>query len=194
MILNKDELSIIQDKHFFDLKQSALQKIESELVALCEDIKNHILDNHFNFPKNTDTELGKISKGENYKGLPYRILDFPRLFKQDGIFTYRVMFWWSKGFYFTFHLSGKHLASYLIKLESQFPKWQQQNVFYYNHTDEWQHEVEMPFYYSIENISFNQLKEVVQKQGYLKIARKLDIYQIEELRKFGLASFNLLFE
>ena len=33
MILNKDELSIIHNKHFFNLKQSALQKIENELIV-----------------------------------------------------------------------------------------------------------------------------------------------------------------
>ncbi len=193
MILNEDELTLIQDKLFFELKQSALQKIEDELAILSQNIKNHISSNEYHFPENTDITFGKTSKGENYKGLPYRILDIPRLFKQEGIFAYRIMFWWSKGFYFTFHLSGEHLESYLIKLESQFPMWQKQNVFYYKNDNEWQHEVEAPFYYPMENTDFDKLKRIAQEQGYLKIARKLDIFQIEEIRKFGLETFKLFF-
>ena len=193
MILNEDELALIQDKHFFELKQSALQKIENELALLSQSIKDDISNNQYNFPENIDISLGKISKGENYKNLPYRILDFPRLFKQEGIFAYRIMFWWSKGFYFTFHLSGKYLEAYLDKLEDQFPKWQQQNIFYYNYKDQWQHEVEPPFYFPIESINFNTLEQIATKQGYLKIATKLDIHQIEKIKEFGLNTFKLLF-
>ena len=52
MILNEDELALIQDKHFFELKQSALQKIENELALLSQSIKDDISNNQYNFPEN----------------------------------------------------------------------------------------------------------------------------------------------
>src|SRR5687767_11488510 len=54
----------------------------------------------------------KISKGENYEGLPYLILDYPRFFKPDNIFAVRTMFWWGNFFSTTLHLSGLQKASF----------------------------------------------------------------------------------
>lgn len=39
------------------------------------------------------TPSPKISKGENYKGLPYFVLDQPRYFDKENIFTIRHLFW-----------------------------------------------------------------------------------------------------
>ncbi len=133
----------------------------------------------------------QLLKGENYKGLPYRILDYPRLFKQDGIFAYRIMFWWGRGFYFTFHLSGKYLKPYLPKVETQFSKWQHQNVFYYHHHEEWEHEIAAPFYHPIENIHFKDLQQIGEQQGFVKFARQLEVLQIEKVKEVGLESFKL---
>jgi hypothetical protein len=36
----------------------------------------------------------KISKGENYNGLPYVMLDYPRNFKKEKVFAIRSFFWW----------------------------------------------------------------------------------------------------
>jgi hypothetical protein len=191
MILTKEEFSIIQNRHFFELKQSALQKIETVFAALQLEIKKDIHQQEYDFPKHTDIEFGKISKGENYKGLPYRILDYPRLFKQDGIFAYRIMFWWGRGFYFTFHLSGKYLKPYLPKVETQFSKWQHQNVFYYHHHEEWEHEIAAPFYHPIENIHFKDLQQIGEQQGFVKFARQLEVLQIEKVKEVGLESFKL---
>ena len=35
----------------------------------------------------------KIAKGENYLGLPYVILDYPRIFGKEDVFAFRTMFW-----------------------------------------------------------------------------------------------------
>lgn len=53
----------------------------------------------------------KISRGDNYLGLPYLILDYPRLFRADGIAAIRTMFWWGHFFSSTLHLSGPFAES-----------------------------------------------------------------------------------
>src|SRR5438105_15186190 len=50
----------------------------------------------------------KISKGENYRGLPYLILDYPRLFEKENILAIRTMFWWGNFFSITLHLAGSY--------------------------------------------------------------------------------------
>lgn len=51
----------------------------------------------------------KISKGENYKGLPYVMLDYPRVFGKEDVLAVRTMFWWGHAFSVTLHLKGKYL-------------------------------------------------------------------------------------
>ena len=40
----------------------------------------------------------KISKGENYKGLPYLVLDYPKITSKKFPVLLRTMFWWGKYF------------------------------------------------------------------------------------------------
>src|SRR5271169_1886033 len=40
----------------------------------------------------------KISRGEQYKGMPWVMLDYPRVFGKEDVCAIRTMFWW--GHYF----------------------------------------------------------------------------------------------
>jgi hypothetical protein len=55
----------------------------------------------------------KISKGDQYKGLPWVMLDYPRVFGKEDVFAIRTMFWWGHCFSVTLHLKGKYLRLYM---------------------------------------------------------------------------------
>ena len=72
------------------------------LMDLLLDTKNH-LDTAYHLtplaiPRGENAYSGKISRGENYRGLPYLILDYPAYFSQKDIFAFRTMFWWGHFF------------------------------------------------------------------------------------------------
>ena len=83
--MTPQERAVIQNRAFFDLKKSATDKIIKELQELRQAIKASTQFQQFDFPERTDTANGKISKGENYLGYPYLILDFPRRFEKGNI-------------------------------------------------------------------------------------------------------------
>lgn len=192
-MLQSKELALIQTDEFFKLKQSATEKIMAELAILKDKIAATSLHQNIIYPEKTDTALGKISKGENYKGLPYLILDYPRLFTQDGVLAFRTMFWWANGFYFTFHISGVYLEKYQQAFSKAFEFWQKQNIFYYQHDEEWKHEVQAPYYFPIESILKKELSQLAEQQGYLKLARRLSLDKIDEFLDYGVESFLLFF-
>ena len=192
-MLQPKELALIQTDEFFKLKQSATEKIMVELAALKDKVAATSLHQNIIYPEKTDTELGKISKGENYKGLPYLILDYPRLFSQEGVLAFRTMFWWANGFYFTFHVSGIYLEQYKQAFDEAFELWQKQDIFYYKYDEEWKHEVQSPYYFPIEDIPKTELMKLISQQGYLKLARKLSLKQTDELVDYGVNSFLLFF-
>ena len=59
----------------------------------------------------------KISRGEQYQGFPYVILDYPRIFSSADVFAIRCFFWWGHFFSITLHLKGKYATQYLHKMQ-----------------------------------------------------------------------------
>ena len=51
----------------------------------------------------------RISRGEQYKGLPWVMLDYPRVFGKENVLAVRTMFWWGHYFTVTLHLKGEYL-------------------------------------------------------------------------------------
>ena len=54
----------------------------------------------------------KISKGEQYEGMPWVMLDYPRFFAEEqGHFAIRSFFWWGHFFSIQLHISGVYAAA-----------------------------------------------------------------------------------
>lgn len=193
--LSKEEWKVIQNADFFYYKKTATDKIMCRLNALKIGIKASDTFQSFDFLPEVDTDLGKISKGENYKGLPYLILDFPRIFDSKGIFAYRVMFWWGSGFYFTLHLSGRFFDFYKKALIGRFESLKEKEVFFYQEkTDEWQHEMEMPYFKKMDSFSKSDFEEWLNERTFIKIGQKMPLEGLNDLEKFGVNAFDLFFE
>src|ERR1700694_4525035 len=64
----------------------------------------------------------KISRGENYLGLPYLVLDYPRQAAGDGLFFIRTMFWWGHYFSSTLHLSGLYTERFREAIAFSYQK------------------------------------------------------------------------
>jgi len=82
----------------------------------------------------------KISKGENYKGLPWVILDYPRLFGHEDIFAIRTMFWWGHAFSLTLHLKGKYKEMFMPDIERFSLEPDMADFMVSVSDDEWRHE------------------------------------------------------
>ena len=92
----------------------------------------------------------KISKGENYKGLPYLVLDYPRYFGKDDHFAIRSMFWWGNFFSITLHLSGIYKKMYENKIEASFTLLKEESFFIGISDDQWEHHFETSNYLPLE--------------------------------------------
>ncbi len=106
------ELSLMADANILLSKRQVQNKIfrllEEVQAGLCRLIEN----TEAPLPNNLTAFSGKISRGENYRGLPYLILDYPAIFSKENIFAYRTMFYWGNFFSATLHLQGSYLQTY----------------------------------------------------------------------------------
>ena len=82
----------------------------------------------------------KISRGENYRGLPWVILDYPRIFGREDVLAIRTMFWWGHPFSVTLHLKGRYQALYVPVIERRSARLAEAGFQAGIGADEWRHE------------------------------------------------------
>jgi hypothetical protein len=124
---------------------------------------------------NETAVLPKISKGEQYRGLPWVMLDYPRCFDQKtGHLALRVMFWWGNYYLVQLHVSGNYLAPVLKKSE----QWVKNGLI--SGTDWWVGFPEDPWDYLLPQPGmFNpksfDFQEPFSKSGIFKITKVIPV-------------------
>ncbi|HVE61539.1 MAG TPA: hypothetical protein VNA26_06955, partial [Chitinophagaceae bacterium] len=92
--LSPSEMELMCNAEIILTKNKILKKIKILLEHLQEKMMEYGKANKTDLKLNNLFVVNpKISRGENYEGLPYLILDYPRLFDVSHIFTIRSMFW-----------------------------------------------------------------------------------------------------
>jgi len=132
------------------------------------------------------TASPKISKGEQYLGLPYVVLDYPRNFTQQHMLAIRSFFWWGNHFSIHLLLSGTHRQHYQPKLQKVFENGGLNNYYIGLGDNPWNHHF-MPGNYlpaSQVNDPFSDTKE------FIKIAKKIPLLKWDEAEKFFIESFD----
>lgn len=190
-LFSNEELEIIHNTVFFRLKSTVTQKFYQLFGELIKEIKEDKCLNDFNFPEEMDITNGKITKGENYLGLPYVVADFPKIFNQQGVFTFRMWFWWGNYILFTWHLSGKYLIEQRAFLISKFEDFQNSDVLIYIGTDEWQQHISEGSYLALKNVSKSDYIKLISEQPFFKLSQKVDLQNIEKASQIGKNALNI---
>lgn len=172
------EIELLSNPEIILTKNKALQKIK----LLLEEV--HLMQTSWlnNLPSSFRKELfqmpGKISKGENYLGLPYMILDFPRNFTANNIFAVRTMFWWGNFFSTTLHISGEYL-NFFKESDNNFNLLKQTELYIGINEDPWKHHFGKDNYKKIADLSANEFKAVCNRSNHIKIAAKHPLDNLE---------------
>jgi hypothetical protein len=101
--LSAEEMRLVRDPAWILTKNSVIGKVVEMFAGLSGEWREIF---------HSETEP-KISKGEQYKGLPWVMLDYPRVFGKEDVFAIRTMFWWGHCFSVALHLKGEYLRSFL---------------------------------------------------------------------------------
>lgn len=174
--LSSSEMELMQNAEILLTKNRVLEKIKALLEQVAEKqtafIKNNTIQNEiFHMPP-------KISRGENYLGLPYLILDYPRQFSEHHFFFIRTMFWWGNFFSCTLHLTKDSKKYFKEKIKQSYSKLK--NCFIGINDDPWMHHLEETNYRGIHSLSKKEFEECCEKFGHLKIAGKLPLTEWEQ--------------
>ena len=180
-MINPRELEIIQDTEFLLTKAQALSKIEKLLVEVRTELKEIVRQTTIPFPEISEFKKGKISRGENYLGLPYLVLDYPAIFSRENTFAYRTMFWWGNFFSATLHLEGETLSRYRCQLIEQFDKLLDNQIYIGVGATPWQ------YHYGADNYMplTHEHKDFLASCRFLKLSKKIELKEWEKVPRFS---------
>lgn len=169
--LTPEEAAVIESTHFILLKNSAIEKVMVLMGKLQEALAAYDRNSNFPFKPEWLLQGGKISKGEQYKGLPWVMLDYPRYFSKTEVFAFRTMFWWGHYFSATLHLAGNVKRYYSAVLESSYTKLAEAGFQVYVQEDPWEHDFENGNYCFIDTLSLDEWKTLVSRNDFIKVAK-----------------------
>jgi len=181
----KDEVDFIINQTFIIQKNEILKKISWSLKDIREDLielgQSDGVLNQIKFPQ------GKISKGENYHGLPYQVLDYPAIFKRNDVFAYRTVFWWGNYISHVLVLKGKYFKHYAPLVLSGFKKNPDSTLMICLDDNPWNHEFNRN-YIKYKKIELDSLQTHIDKTGFLKFGVKYPLSKISSMKKNALAT------
>ena len=176
--LSEDEFLLVQNAGVILTKNAIIQKVISLFSLVAEDMKTEL--ERTQLPPAIKITTPKISKGENYKGLPYVMLDYPRVFSREDIFAVRTMFWWGNYFIITLHLKGEYQKMFSGSIKRNLFYLAERNFSICISSDQWQHELEGDNYISLSCITENQLDDIIKKKQFLKLSAKAGFAQWDD--------------
>ncbi len=148
-------------------------------IQLLESLQEQMLEvsefsSHINF-----SVAPKISKGENYEGLPYVILDYPRIADEGAICFIRTMFWWGNFFSSTLHVSGRFKDAHQRNIIHAYPEISLENYYVSTGEDQWVHHFDAMHYRMIKDTDTPIFKTIVEEKPFIKIAAKFPLHDWE---------------
>lgn len=183
--LNQQELDYLQDTHFLLTKRKVTRQLQQLLAYTQQELGEFIRRHKEQLPRNSLRRAGKISRGENYKGLPYLILDYPRLLTKDDVFAFRTMCWWGNFFSCSLQLQGKSLDQYRHPLKHTLRDHTNSGLYICVNSTPWEYHYGQDNYQLLENLSEEEIHQLLE-QDFFKISRKTGLEQYAHLPSFAL--------
>ena len=174
--LSPEEAVLINRTDWILTKNLLIGKVK-QLLSELQLRQNLVLRGFNNIPQELVSSPPKISKGENYRGLPWLVLDYPRLFAKESFLAIRSLFWWGNFFSITLHLSGKYKDAFLKKIIGSFEHLQEKKFFVCINDDEWQHHFEKDNYRGIEEMKRSEFEAIARQNSFIKLAKKIPLEQ-----------------
>lgn len=180
--LSQEEMDLISRTDWILTKNRLIQKIQDYLGQLCEVQKNAWSKSRRVLPAEVVKIPSKISRGENYQGLPWLMLDYPRYFTTNDQLAIRTFFWWGDSISVILHTQGIYKQQWAPLIMQHKNKLAAANWLLCTGEDPWAHHYHPDNYKALASIGQTQLQEIADSRSFLKIAWRLPFPEAAENR------------
>jgi hypothetical protein len=174
--LSKEELLLVQNADWLLTKNRIIKKVYEMFGSMIPELQKLFVHPTVISP-DIFIASAKISKGENYQGLPYVMLDYPRCFGKSDTFAFRTMFWWGNFFSATLHLKGQYKILVVPLLENQARLLAEKNFFICVSGDEWRHDFNPDNYILITDADELTMTNNLVGKDFCKISGKIPLQE-----------------
>ncbi len=190
--LSAKELDLVCNTEWILTKHSIIQKVYDLFGTALPAMEMELEKNKKHLVKEVFINGAKISKGENYKQLPYVMLDYPRYFTKDDTIAIRTFFWWGNFFSVNLQLSGSFKEQYLLCIKNKFEMLQQNNYYLCVGDHPWEQHFDKGNFVAVCSITKNEFEDILSEKPFVKIAKKIMMTQWEEVPAFIVSTFEEL--
>lgn len=190
--LSQEEEALVTRTDWILTKNQILIKIKLLLEQVQTQQQQLLQGSTHTLPPEITNPLPKISKGENYKGLPYLVLDHPRYFDKENIFAIRHLFWWGNFFSTTLHLSGIPATNYQQKVIASFTVLKEAGFYIAVSKEQWEHHFETNNYVSLATITAEEFQAIIINSSFIKLSKKISIDQWENAGQTWVDNFTFI--
>lgn len=167
--LSSQELELLQNAEWILTKNRILDKAMQLLGQVQLQQQGHLQTRAHVLPQPVMASSPKISKGEQLQGLPYLVLDYPRVFTPGHFFAIRSLIWWGRFFSITLHLSGCYQQQFQAAIAGSRGRWIAENWLLASDGDPWQHDFDGNYYQPVAGIAANKWEQHLEGP-FLKLA------------------------
>jgi hypothetical protein len=184
--LSTKEQELVMNADWILTKNAVIQKLYSFFGETSEQFQLMIQQNPALANETACAIAPKISKGENYEGLPWVMLDYPRYFKGSDVFAIRCFFWWGNEMSITLQLSGKFKTFYSNAIQQYFhlrngnPHPTHEWFIGINIEDPWQHHFRPDNYRRAAEIN----PALIAQLPFIKLAKKIPLDEWDDMEFF----------
>jgi hypothetical protein len=180
--LSDIEMQLVSNADWILTKNRIIQKVYILFGQLSEQYKiNPLLQN---LPPEALLQSAKISKGENYEGLPYVMLDYPRCFGKEDVLAVRTFFWWGNCFTITLQLKGKYKRLYEESIAKQIELGKLEGAFLNVGEEEWVHHL-LP-----SNMKRISTTDIISQKQTIKLVYQFQFTNWDGAEEFLTRTFN----
>ncbi len=185
--LSATELSLVTNADFILTKNAVIEKVYALFGQAATDFFNELATNKL-LSKEVIATTPKIAKGENYQGLPWLMLDYPRLFGKQDVFAIRVFFWWGNFVSITLQLSGEYQQAYQQNIIQNLGANPNNNWQLCCNDNAWQHHFQPNNYKAFSSFASHELSAL----PFIKLAKKIPLQQWDGIDIFLRENFKIL--
>ncbi|HUM97819.1 MAG TPA: hypothetical protein PK275_08170 [Chitinophagaceae bacterium] len=189
--LSIEEAELISNSNIILTKNRISTKVNQLLGQLAS--KQQTLSRKFLNPEVLQV-APKIARGENYLGLPWQLLDYPRVFGKEDVLAIRTMFWWGNFFSTTLHLAGRYHKAAIDNLIHHFEYFSNENYFICINADPWIHHFDPSNYKSIHQANLKEYKQNITQNSFVKIAAAIPLNEWDDAEQQLLKHFQYLIQ
>lgn len=190
IMLSHRELAIVADREFILTKHRIIQQVFclfEQQVPNIQALFGTIWRQYFSFDS-----LPKISKGEQYRQLPYVVMDYPAIFKKTDRWAIRTLFCWGDAFSITLQLTGQYKMLFIDRIVAN-AMVNRETAFYIGvNENEWEHHFEEDNYRLLISFTQESLMEHFHQLPHIKIALRYPLAQWNNMNQLFKEGYKMM--